>query len=99
MKFFFQRQIPQLLDNTDSYLKNEFKDPRIEYSLIQLNFGISNTDVLNTTNILRYTCGPGHFYHIRDLKKKTVCQTQKSRIPCISRNKFMAQVTKRRALS
>lgn len=70
MKFFFHRQIPQLLDNTDSYLKNEFKDPRIEYSLIQLNLGISNTDVLNTTNILRYTCGPGQFYYIRDLKKK-----------------------------
>ena len=36
---------------------------------IQLNFGISNTNISNTTDISRYVCGPDQFYYINDYKK------------------------------
>lgn len=65
----------------------------------QLNVSISNIDISNTTSISRYVCGPGHFYYINDLKKNPVCRTRNSRIPRLSRSKFMAQITKRHALS
>lgn len=38
--------------------------------IIQLNFGISSTNISNTADISRYVCGPAHFYYISDDKKK-----------------------------
>lgn len=37
--------------------------------IIQLNFGISSTNISITADISRYVCGPAHFYYISDDKK------------------------------